>query len=54
MLNFGLIGAGRIGRIHGGNVARRSDAKLVAIADADAAAAATHGVGDGRARGVAR
>ncbi len=41
MLKFGLIGAGRIGRIHGGNVAARSDAKLVAIADADAKAASS-------------
>ncbi|WP_131194757.1 inositol 2-dehydrogenase [Lichenihabitans psoromatis] len=39
MVRFGLIGAGRIGRIHGGNVAARSDARLVAIADADAASA---------------
>ncbi|WP_131118310.1 inositol 2-dehydrogenase [Lichenihabitans psoromatis] len=39
MVRFGLIGAGRIGRIHGGNVATRSDARLVAIADADAASA---------------
>lgn len=39
MLKFGLVGAGRIGRIHGSNVAARPDAKLVAIADADAAAA---------------
>jgi myo-inositol 2-dehydrogenase/D-chiro-inositol 1-dehydrogenase len=40
MLNIGLIGAGRIGRIHGGNVALRRDARLVALADADATAAA--------------
>ena len=40
-MRFGLIGAGRIGRIHGGNVAARGDSKLVAIADADAKAAAT-------------
>ena len=40
MLNFGLVGAGRIGRIHGGNVAARKDARLVAIADADGTAAA--------------
>lgn len=38
-MRFGLIGAGRIGRIHGGNVAARPDSKLVAIADADAKAA---------------
>lgn len=41
MLRFGLVGAGRIGRIHGSNVAARSDAKLVAIADADGAAASS-------------
>lgn len=38
-MRFGLIGAGRIGRIHGGNVAARSDSKLVAVADADSKAA---------------
>lgn len=41
MLKFGLVGAGRIGRIHGSNVAARSDAALVAIADADAGAASS-------------
>jgi len=39
MLKFGLIGAGRIGSIHGQNVASRTDAKLVAVADAIPAAA---------------
>lgn len=39
MVRFGLLGAGRIGKIHGGNVAESRDAKLVAIADADHAAA---------------
>lgn len=38
-MRFGLIGAGRIGRIHGGNAAARADSTLVAIADADTAAA---------------
>ena len=38
-MRFGLIGAGRIGRIHGGNAAARSDSTLVAIADADRTAA---------------
>lgn len=33
MIRFGLLGAGRIGRIHGDNVMARRDAKLVAIAD---------------------
>ena len=35
MVRFGLLGAGRIGKIHGGNIAASPDAKLVAIADAD-------------------
>jgi len=39
MIRFGLLGAGRIGKIHGGNIAASPKAKLVAIADADAAAA---------------
>lgn len=41
MIRFGLLGAGRIGRIHGLNVVARPDTELVAIADAvpDAAAA---------------
>ncbi len=34
MIRVGLIGAGRIGRIHGQNVAASDKAKLVAIADA--------------------
>ena len=40
-LNFGLLGAGRIGKVHAGAVAASSGAKLVAVADAlpDAAAA---------------
>ena len=33
------LGAGRIGRIHGGNVAAHPRASLAAVADADAAAA---------------
>ena len=39
MLRFGLLGAGRIGKLHGGNIAGSAKAKLVAIADVDAAAA---------------
>ena len=39
MLSIGLLGAGRIGRIHGGNVAAHGKARLAAIADADAQAA---------------
>ena len=39
-MRIGLLGAGRIGRIHGLNVAQHKDATLVAVADADAQAAA--------------
>jgi myo-inositol 2-dehydrogenase/D-chiro-inositol 1-dehydrogenase len=39
-LSIGLIGAGRIGRIHSGNIANRiPDARLVAVADIDLSAA---------------
>ncbi len=38
-MRFGVIGAGRIGKIHGGNIARRSDCALALVADADANAA---------------
>ncbi len=38
-MRFGLIGAGRIGRIHGGNVAAYKGAELALVADADAKAA---------------
>ena len=37
-LRVGLLGAGRIGRIHGSNVARFEGATLAAVADADAGA----------------
>jgi len=40
MLRIGLLGAGRIGQIHGGNIAAQPAAGLVAIADALPAAAA--------------
>jgi myo-inositol 2-dehydrogenase/D-chiro-inositol 1-dehydrogenase len=40
MLTMALLGAGRIGQIHGRNVADNPRAALVAIADADAKAAA--------------
>lgn len=40
-MRFGLLGAGRIGRIHGLNVAARPDAQLVALSDASADAAAS-------------
>jgi myo-inositol 2-dehydrogenase/D-chiro-inositol 1-dehydrogenase len=39
-MRFGIIGAGRIGKIHGGNVAARPDSQVVQVADADPAAAA--------------
>jgi myo-inositol 2-dehydrogenase/D-chiro-inositol 1-dehydrogenase len=41
VLQIGLLGAGRIGRIHGGNVAAHPRARLVAIADANEEAART-------------
>lgn len=40
-MRVGLLGAGRIGRIHGLNVAQHKDAQLVAIADAHVDAAAS-------------
>ena len=40
MLRFGLLGAGRIGQIHGRNIAASPEAALVAIADVDRKAAA--------------
>jgi myo-inositol 2-dehydrogenase/D-chiro-inositol 1-dehydrogenase len=39
MIRVGLLGAGRIGRIHGGNVAAHGRATLAAVADVDTAAA---------------
>ena len=39
-MKVGLLGAGRIGRIHGLNVAQHKDAQLVAVADAHAPSAA--------------
>jgi myo-inositol 2-dehydrogenase/D-chiro-inositol 1-dehydrogenase len=39
-MKFGIIGAGRIGKIHGGNVAARRDCRVLYVADADPAAAA--------------
>ncbi len=38
-MRFGVIGAGRIGKIHGGNIARRGDSLVALVADADSAAA---------------
>jgi hypothetical protein len=39
-MRFGVIGAGRIGKIHAANVAARPDCKVAYVADVDAAAAA--------------
>ena len=40
ILNIGLIGAGRIGKVHAKSIAMRiPDAKVVAVADIDLAAA---------------
>lgn len=33
MMKFGLFGAGRIGKIHGGNIAARSDCQLAYVSD---------------------
>ena len=38
-MRFGVIGAGRIGKIHGGNIARRGDSAVALVADADSSAA---------------
>ncbi len=39
MVRFGLLGAGRIGKLHGGNIAKAPNATLVAVADIDNKAA---------------
>ncbi len=39
MLEFAVFGAGRIGAIHAGNIARRGDARLTYVVDVNAAAA---------------
>src|SRR4051812_13628782 len=38
-MRFGVIGAGRIGKIHAGNIAKRADSSVALVADADAGAA---------------
>src|ERR1700678_375620 len=38
-MKFGIIGAGRIGKVHAGNVAARKDCAVAFVADADAGAA---------------
>src|SRR5262245_41002200 len=47
MVNFALFGAGRIGRMHAENLARRSDAKLLYVVDSkpDAARALAQSLG---------
>ena len=40
-MKFGIIGAGRIGKIHAGNIAARKDCNVGLVADADAGAAAS-------------
>lgn len=53
MLRIAVLGAGRIGRIHAGNIAAHPKARLVAVADVDAeaatAVAAAHGARTGTA-----
>jgi myo-inositol 2-dehydrogenase/D-chiro-inositol 1-dehydrogenase len=39
LMRFGVIGAGRIGKIHAGNIARRGDCAVALVADADTGAA---------------
>jgi myo-inositol 2-dehydrogenase / D-chiro-inositol 1-dehydrogenase len=46
-MKFGIIGAGRIGKIHAGNIAARKDSTVALIADADAGAAASLGAATG-------
>ena len=50
-VRLGLVGAGRIGRIHAGSVTQIPDAELVAVADSDEAAAASV-AGESGARAV--
>ena len=46
-MRFGIIGAGRIGKIHGANLAARPDSEVVFVADADPSAAAALAKGTG-------
>jgi len=41
LMKFGIIGAGRIGKIHAGNVAARKDCVVALVADADVQAASS-------------
>jgi myo-inositol 2-dehydrogenase/D-chiro-inositol 1-dehydrogenase len=51
-MRFGVIGAGRIGKIHAANVAARPDCKVAYVADVDAAAAAALAKSTGAAVGA--
>ncbi len=46
-MRFGIIGAGRIEKIHGGNIAARRDCQVAFVADADPAAAETFAAATG-------
>jgi myo-inositol 2-dehydrogenase / D-chiro-inositol 1-dehydrogenase len=48
-MKFAIIGAGRIGKIHGGNVARRNDCRVTFVSDADPVAAENLAVATGAA-----
>ena len=50
-MRFGVIGAGRIGKIHAANIAARQDASVVMIADVDATAASSLAAATGARRG---
>src|SRR5262245_44945643 len=41
MISFGVLGAGRIGKVHGANLASSGRAKVAYVADADGKAAET-------------
>jgi myo-inositol 2-dehydrogenase/D-chiro-inositol 1-dehydrogenase len=51
-MRFGVIGAGRIGKIHAANVAARPDCEVAYVADVDAAAAAALAKSTGAAVGA--
>ena len=50
MLDIAVLGAGRIGQIHAGNIVAHPGARLAGIADPDAAAAARLATALGTAR----
>ncbi len=51
-MRFGVIGAGRIGKIHAANIAARPDCAVAYVADVDAAAAAALAKATGAAVGT--